>query len=508
MSLEIQVFETERMAFFIMNYSEKLIYEFLQKANEFKIVPEMFFPFNIYDFDGNINNLVKDFFPERSENRYHNKFLFMVDKHQIEITKIENISHDEQIAKGKISLKKYNELLKHYKKNIILEENISKKLLEMLEENIKTIKEFEKRKFKYALKKQNLTKEDLITAERKFESFFNYKNIDEFIKNFPDSSLWLFLKYYTNTYKESYVKTPVHFENLYTALPFEKEGQIQILDSKTQEPILLNLSFPEQKAIFALQKILKKRSYNGDKKEPVKYTLEDPTLEIINNNLYSAQLRINLNEYYEAYGLNKNKKSGGKLYKEAKEALNSLLAKEFDFKLTFKAYDKKSKKTVKVQEVVRNMKLMYLIESEISIFEGNKRTSTRKNFYIKLSDIFTRDIIKYSLHLPEDVFEIISKNFTRDAESAMNILRYFYLKAFKLSYHDKTGEKTLIIKEDLERFAIRAKLEKYIKERKISNLKRSLRTKLEKFKRLGFINNYRISNDEVYIELNKKRFLS
>lgn len=511
MSSKILLFETNKYAFFIFEYDEKFSYEFLDYAMKLQIIPREFFPFNLYNIAEDFETFYK--MHETKKEKVFTHFLFIMEKKQYELLDIKEIQtfNDEsvkRVMKIRKNLNLYNKLKNKFKNKILFEGNIDPQLSQILKDNLDKINSFGTTiKYKtFPINPKKLPK-DSPTINLDDDVGTSEKDFLEDIKNpfvYLPALSWVFLKYFYNRYSITPVRSPVHFENLFIGLPHNTQ-RIQILD-ENGDPLMLRLSYTEQKAIFSFQKILKRRSYKGD------YSLEidregllsetQGTSIVITKNF--PVLSIDMNEFYKEYGIsskNKNKTSG-RIYNEAKKAIDSLAKKRFKLKYTEKVFDPKTKKYHYREIIFPDFQLIYRIEMEEGIEEDGKRTKQKKKQTILLSELFIEEIFTYAILFPEHLFSLIDKSFKMGKEQALYLLKYIFSVAHQSAMYNKNYE----INEDLKRIAKRIGLESYVKKREFSKLKKSISSKLEKFKELEFVENYDVTSNKVYIKLNQKKF--
>jgi len=294
------------------------------------------------------------------------------------------------------------------------------------------------------------------------------------------------------------------------------------LAALTNEGIVLSLS--ENKALFAIQKLLDNTNYQGN--------LDGKHLACEDNNFkYNGKvprLEFTPAYYLEAFGLKRNKTARGYYEfnsnerEQAIKALHSLSDKKFKIvyeRTNFEDKNGKTKKTIDVIITESNLiRIMWgifgMTEAEKKKYDNNTFTEEelldRATYGVELSPILVDQINGYFILMPNNLFDEIKEQLPKGKYSQyIPLFIEWLIVTAEIQRRAKTGWKTEI---NFKKLAGKLRMDKLIKTRQWKRIKELLNECYEIARELGYLLDFQTAagrNDtkEVF-RLNPEKFKS
>lgn len=280
----------------------------------------------------------------------------------------------------------------------------------------------------------------------------------------------------------------------------------------------LSLSLTENKALFALQKLLDKTNYKGN--------IDGRDAAPENTFHYSGYLpRVQFNpaEYLEAYGLKKS--TSGRGYQEynsnerseAMKALRSLADKKFKIIYERKRWDEKKKMVTDV--IITESSLIQIVWGLIGLTAEEKKKwdegrfsetelMDRSTIAVEFSPIMVDQIDGYFILIPSSFYEDIKAQIpaAKYSQYIPLFLEWLILQA-EIQRRAKTGWK---IEINYKKLAEKLQMKSMIKKRKWTQIREKLNECYEVAVKLGYLEGYsteegRYDTKEVLL-LSRERF--
>jgi hypothetical protein len=268
------------------------------------------------------------------------------------------------------------------------------------------------------------------------------------------------------------------------------------------EVIGLDLALPQDRAMFALQKLFNDTNYEGN------IPGREMNSEIDNNKFkfkgYLPALKFTPSQYLEAFGVKKYetergfKEYGGAERKWALDALLELAMKHFLFvyKRKYCLENNKGKKiqrTDRIEVIAPLIKIMRGWEAltkkeDILLSKGISTQATDKKLKaiaieIEPAPIMVQDINSYFLLKPANFFQEIKLKYPGTSKSTYLFIDWLIAQA-ELK---RRKRKSLIIEENFETIAAHLRMNSYLKNKKITMIRQIMNNCYKRTKEFGYL---------------------